>query len=240
MSKTYAALKRAEEERHGARPSANGGNGTDRRGAPNADPPSPAHLEYEKIRVWLKNPAQREQRIQAVMVVACHSGAGASTTAALLATTLAEGKRSRVVLIDTNFRTPGPNFFFRTEEEGETALLPADELPFAARLQRTDRENLFVLKCDQLPGCPLEVFEGDEIIDLIAETKKGFDFVVFDAPPVLDYPDSYALASKVDGIILVAESERTLIEDAQRAKRDLERAGGKVLGVVLNRHVSYL
>jgi len=242
MSKTFEALRKAEAERNGTASGNGNGNGAsaDVKPPKPRPPVSPAHLEYEKIRVWLKTPNRERPRIQSVMVLACHSGSGATTTAALLATTLAEGRNSRVLLIDTNFRTPSQNLFFRVENEPGMEPFDVSDLPFDPRIQRTNHANLFVLTCSQLPGCPLEVFEGDEILDLITAMKRRFDFIVFDAPPALDYPDAYALAPKVDGIILVTEAERTLIEDAQRARRDLERAGGNCLGVVLNRQTNPL
>ncbi len=64
--------------------------------------------------------------------------------------------------------------------------------------------------------------------------------MIFDAPPVGLFPDSLALAAKVDGVILVTESEKTRIDEARRAKQDLERAGARILGVVVNRHTDYV
>lgn len=251
MSRTYEALMKAERSRaagvtaidaaaamHGrgkglgftARPNGDGsrqGVGVDRR--------DPAHLEYEKIRVWLRNPAANGDRMQSVMVVSCHSGTGSTTTTALLGTTLAEGKHSRVLVIDSNFRTPGMNLLFRVKDDSGLSDVTTEGLPIDAEIQATDRENLFVLSAGT-SACPLDVFDGEAIEQLIHEMKARFDYVLFDAAPALDFPDAYALAAKVDGIILVVEPERTLIEEAQRARRDLERAGGRILGVVLNRH----
>ena len=249
MSKTYEALRKAEEARMplpealnvpGAMPNdapgSNGAhaksNGSKKNGA------QATRLEYETIRVWLKNPVAHGQRLRTVMVIACHSGTGSTTTAGLLATTLARGRKSRVLIMDTNFRTPGVNLFFRVRDDGEVPI--PDDLPLEGTLHATDHENLFVLTSDHFTASPIDAFEGEVFEDLFEEMKKRFDFIVLDAPPALDFPDAYALAPKVDGIILVAEAETTLIEDAQRAKRDLERAGGRVLGVVMNRQTDFL
>jgi capsular exopolysaccharide synthesis family protein len=173
------------------------------------------------------------------MVVAPHSGTGNTTTAALLAETLANVKKRRVLIIDSNFRTPSLNMVFQVKNDGGFIEAASDGLPFETHIQATNRPNLFVLTSGQLSISFAEVLEGDVIDQLIANLKEKFDFIIFDAAPVVEFPDAFALASKVDSIILVAQSEKTSIEDAQRAKLNLEQAGGRILGVVLNRQRDY-
>jgi Mrp family chromosome partitioning ATPase len=54
------------------------------------------------------------------------------------------------------------------------------------------------------------------------------------------YADTSVLAAKVDGVILVVEADRTPVVEAESAKRNLDRAGARILGAVLNRQRSYL
>jgi capsular exopolysaccharide synthesis family protein len=245
MSKTFEALKKAEAEKTtGRQPPMGAAVMATEQGA--LDLPleveASAMLGYQKIRTWLTNPASQGQgTIQTVMVVACHSGTGNTTTAALLASTLAQGKKSqsRVLIIDGNFRTPSLNFVFNVSNNGGFSETVSNGMLFDVNIQPTNRPNLFVLTSGQVSLVPAEVFEGESIDHLLAQLKQKFNFIIFDAAPALEFPDSYALAPKVDGIILVVESEKTLVVDAQRAKRDLERAGGRILGVVLNRHKDY-
>lgn len=65
--------------------------------------------------------------------------------------------------------------------------------------------------------------------------KEQFDYIIVDAPPAHGFPETLALASKVDGVILVIESGATRQQVANKAKQRLESMGGKVLGVVLNK-----
>jgi len=244
MSKTYEALRKAEAEKgkHANSP-LEGVMPGDKQGALDLplDVGTPALLGYQKIRTWLTNPNFQNQGLQTVMVVACHSGTGNTTTAALLATTLAQGKKSqsRVLIVDSNFRTPSLNFVFNVSNNGGFSETVSNGMLFDVNIQPTSRSNLFVLTSGQISIVPSEVFEGESIDHLVTQLKQKFNFIIFDAAPALEFPDSYALAPKVDGIILVVESEKTLVVDAQRAKRDLERAGGRILGVVLNRHKDY-
>ncbi len=242
MSKTYEALKKAEAEKVKGWQSPAEPVSLEKEGPLGMpDVGTPALLGYQKIRTWLKNPVTQGQGLQTIMVVACHAGTGNTTTAALLASTLAQGKtsQSRVLIIDGNFRTPSLNFVFNVNNNGGFSETVSNGMLFDVNIQPTNRPNLFVLTSGQVSLVPAEVFEGESIDHLMAQLKQKFNFIIFDAAPALEFPDSYALAPKVDGIILVVESEKTLVVDAQRAKRDLERAGGRVLGVVLNRHKDY-
>jgi capsular exopolysaccharide synthesis family protein len=240
MSRTYDALKKAEAEREKQHTFALGEisrNGREKAKVPYTELPS--IVQYQKLRVWLTNPAARGQKLQTVMVVGCRSGNGSTTTASLLAATLAEGKKRRVLIIDGNFRTPSLNLVFDVDNNGGFTEIISGEMPFEARIQPTNRENLFVLTSGQISYCPADVFDGQALDQLVSWLKERFDFIIFDSAPACEFPDCYALAPKVDSIILVTQAEETSIEDAQKAKRNLEQAGGRLLGVVLNRERDY-
>lgn len=241
MSRTYEALKKAETEKQSPFSSPLGSIPVDGREAPEIhwDNGVPNRLEYEKIRVRLTHPGAKDQRIQTVMVVGCRPGAGTTTTAALLAVTLAEAKKSRVLIIDGNFRTPALNLVFQMQSNGGFSEVVSEGVPFETHIQPTNRPNLFALTSGQIPLCPPEVYEGEGIEEVISHIKQRFDFIIFDSSPLLEFSESYALAPKVDGIIMVVEADKTPIEEAQRVKRNLEHAGGRILGVVLNRQKDY-
>ena len=64
--------------------------------------------------------------------------------------------------------------------------------------------------------------------------------MIFDASPLDAYSESFFLASKVDGIVLVVQAERTKKEVVRRIKKELEWAGVNILGVVLNKKKKYI
>ncbi len=70
--------------------------------------------------------------------------------------------------------------------------------------------------------------------------KDSYNYVVLDAPPVLEFAECRVLCAKVDGVVLVIDSGKTHRPVAIRAKRQLEDAGGKLLGVVLNKKKNYI
>ena len=58
--------------------------------------------------------------------------------------------------------------------------------------------------------------------------------VIIDAPPLI-IADSYNLASKADGVVIVFEPGKTSEDQARAIKEQLDRANANVLGIVFNK-----
>lgn len=65
------------------------------------------------------------------------------------------------------------------------------------------------------------------------EARKSCRLAVIDAPH--GSPAINAIAPDMDGVILVADARRDRRSEAERAARNIETAGGAVMGVVINR-----
>ncbi|WP_447980626.1 CpsD/CapB family tyrosine-protein kinase [Candidatus Nitrospira bockiana] len=69
----------------------------------------------------------------------------------------------------------------------------------------------------------------------LAFLRNTYDVVLLDTPPALAVNDVLVLAPGVDGILFVLACGLVKERDAQIAKERIERAGGRLLGVVINR-----
>jgi succinoglycan biosynthesis transport protein ExoP len=69
---------------------------------------------------------------------------------------------------------------------------------------------------------------------LITFLKKSYDFVLFDAPPVLAVSDALAMGPMVDAIILIARGGQTPVQAMRQAKQKLDAHKLRCLGVILN------
>jgi capsular exopolysaccharide synthesis family protein len=250
MSRTYEALRKAEEERSREQgtpfwvpqtdstvePDSNG------RKAPriSLDPGSYIEEEYQKLRgnIFI-GPGKTE--IKTVLVVGSHHGDGATTTATLLASVLARANRSRVLLIDANLRTPSlAEVFNQTEDPRGLTDLMTDSMPVDELIRPTSLVNLSVITSGRPLPSPSYLFDGDTVERVLKALSDRYDFIIIDGAPVKDYSDSYFLGSKVDGTILVVAAEKTRIDTAQAVKRQLERSGIRLLGAVLNNKKNYI
>jgi capsular exopolysaccharide synthesis family protein len=238
MSRIYDALKKTERRQRNT-PVATP---VDGRTAPQIvwDLDDDTWLEYERIQVWITNPSRHHQPIHTVMVASCQSRDGATTTAARLAATLAQRPTAQVLIVDANLRTPCLDLLFGVPiAKGFSELLTNGDLTSSDCVQSTTQPNFFVLTTGRGLRSPLEIISPAALSLVVSQLKARFDFVVFDVPPLLQFPDAYALAPHVDAVLLVVEADRTLVEDARRALRELERVGTRAVGVVLNRQRDY-
>jgi Mrp family chromosome partitioning ATPase len=78
---------------------------------------------------------------------------------------------------------------------------------------------------------------------LILEAMREYQFVLIDAPPLLNVTDGRILATMVDGAVLVVRGGFTPQELAKQAQFHVRDVGARLIGVVLNdvdmRHHGY-
>lgn len=84
---------------------------------------------------------------------------------------------------------------------------------------------------DTKPGVLLTT---EKLRPFLDDAKGKSDMIFFDSAPVLAVADNLILSSLVDGVILVVRAGHTQRRDLVRAKDAIEKAGGRILGVVLN------
>jgi len=193
--------------------------------------------EYEGIREWLAHCVPANQAVHTLMVASCQSGNGATTTAARLAVTLAQRHHTPVLLVDANLRTPGLDQVFNVQNRtGFSDLVSNGHSVGDEHVQSTWCANLSLLTAGRTPRSPGEMVSPTGLTRLVEELKGRFGVIIFDAPPLLDFPDGYSLAAHVDVVLMVVEAGKTQVEDARRVTRQLRQAGVRASGVVFNRH----
>lgn len=233
MSKIYEALKKAEQDRERTRLR------TPTRPLPLGDGSERADVtedEYQKLRASLVSIAV-PSGLHTILITAPRHGEGATTVAIGLASALAKERESRVLLVEGNLRTPSFAAVLPMATDSGLADFAAGRAAPEALATRAEGFNFSVIAAGGRPGVPVDL----DILDaLLTRLRPQFDFIIIDGPPVNRYADASVLATKVDGVILVIEADRTPVVDAETAKRQLDKVGARILGVVLNRRRSYI
>lgn len=244
MAKSYEALMKAESERARAAQQPDPVISPRRNGRRHAtvdlsrlDPN--VEEQYQKLRGNLFANGSRES-LRSVMVVGSRHGEGTTTTCTILAALLARANAGDVVLVDANLRTPSLHevFALPTASRGLTDVTN-QTVRGRDLAQDTPIPNLFVIQSGRPLQSPAVLYQ-EPIAALIADLRKDFRYVMLDCSPVEQYSDAAFVAPRVDGIVMVIRSEVTRIETAVKTKRQLEWAGGKVIGTVLNDKRNYI
>jgi capsular exopolysaccharide synthesis family protein len=165
------------------------------------------------------------------MVTSAGIGDGKSTTAANLATSLAQADNT-VILVAADLRRPSLHQYFGIDAEDglAQALLNGTRPP----LLNTDVRGLYVIPS----GAPVQasafLFETGRFESIIADARDQADYVVVDAPP-LAISDPVLMAPYVEGLLLVVDSGSATRGALKRTREMLARIGAPPIGAVLNR-----
>ncbi len=172
---------------------------------------------------------------QSLVVTSASAGEGKTTVAVNLAIAIARSGET-VVLVDADLRRPQVATVLGLQPEvGLSQVLLGDsELDDALEPWPAD-PSLFALCAGPIPPNPSELVGSRRMRDLVEELLKRDVIVVLDTPPLEPATDAAVLSNFADGTLLVVRPGRTRREHLETAAEAVRQAGGRVLGVVLNR-----
>src|SRR5262245_37426157 len=178
--------------------------------------------------------------LKSVMLVSALSGEGVSTITLGLAATMAEVARQGVLVIDLNSANPTLADRLGLHVNVGLGELLAKDATRAEAVVESEVPHLFLLGrgravADLSQPSSLTLFE-----ELVRGMRSDFDHLIIDGGALATSPDSLLVASKVDGVILVVQAERTGTDLVREASNQLRTAGANLLGAVLNRRRDYL
>jgi len=212
-----------------------GGSGGDRTGRGG---PSDAHAlrAFEELRERLLLVLGGDRASEkTVGVLGSDLGEGASTVAAGLAVRLARGGNGPVLLVDASLHGGAVHRVF-----GLACSPGLGDLLAGVASDKDAITSSGIAELDVLPagegeaGVPVAQRIG-ALGRLMAGWRKRYRFVMLDMPPVWHTPALARAAASLDGIVLVVEAGRSRPEAFARTRGIIDKAGGRILGAVLNK-----
>jgi capsular exopolysaccharide synthesis family protein len=150
-----------------------------------------------------------------------------------LALTLAGAMGRPTAVVDCNVRDPEVHRRFGVDNVGLDDYLRGN-VRLEDALLNTLVPNLYVMPLGR-GLTSLAAIKKDQFGALIALLKGRFEYVLLDSAAVGVDPEATMLCEMADAVVLVVKHGGTRREVARRTKEMIERAGGRVLGVVLNK-----
>lgn len=174
--------------------------------------------------------------IKSLTISSVGDGEGKTTIASHLGLTAARAGQ-RVLLVDANLRNPELHKQAGlTNGLGLTDLIYRDNLdPHSVIQQFGSEENLCVLTCGPLPPDPLKLLGSEKIKILMKELHDSFDLVIYDAPSLAGLADTYLLANKTEGIVLVTALGQIRRSELDQVHEKLAFSRTKIWGIVANK-----
>ena len=185
-----------------------------------------------------------------IMISSASRGEEKSVVVADLATALARVGR-RVALVDLDLRSralsrllglddrPGITTLARGNGELRDVVVPvaledpSQRTASAGANGRRELPQLDAVSAGPPVANPADVVSSPRAAEILAELESRADAVLVDVPPVLDAPDAAALASSVDGLVLVVSSREARGPNLAEIRRATEGWPVARLGFVL-------
>lgn len=196
--------------------------------------PPPLPLDFKESIRGLRVDVElcTEAKARSFLITSCGPQDGKSTLAINLALTLA-GMSKTAVLIDANLKNPSLHKIFDLPNAcGLSSILTNAEPP----LLRKVASGLSIVTSGPYVKDSSALLARERMHELVESLINDYDFVLIDASALLSGADSAILASIVEKVVVVLDSGRTKVEDAQHAKQILDKVGASILGAVMNRH----
>ncbi len=175
---------------------------------------------------------------KSILVTSAIPSEGKSLLAANLAHSFANHGR-KTLLVDFDLRRPGLHKFCGlSNDRGLLTFVQELQANPSAPLNMEDipevYPNLRLLPSGGKTRTTTELLEKMAFTNLMIKLKREFDVLLLDSSPVGLFPDSNALATKVDDLIFVTRYSKVGRRTAKSMLQKLEETGARILGVVLN------
>ena len=175
-----------------------------------------------------------------ILVTSAIPSEGKSLISANLAYSCANHGR-KTILVDFDLRRPGLHKFCNLENErvllslvNEVGQKDKEIDQCVAQTLIEIHPNLFVLPSGGKTRAATEMLEHDDFSVVIESLKKNAEVIIIDSPPIGLFPDSLAIARKVDEVLFVTRYGKVSRKIVKSLIGSIKETGANLLGVVLN------
>jgi Mrp family chromosome partitioning ATPase/capsular polysaccharide biosynthesis protein len=202
-------------------------------------PDSRAAEAVRALRATLVAVAARRS-LRTILIVAPDGNVSSSRMAAELGVALAESGR-RVLLVATDMRgSVLPQIFDVPNTKGLSDLLvsggdPESETRQPKQAGGVTLPGAIAKRMGVLPSGPqrahaLSILDSGAMAELLQSQREGYEFVLLDSPPATVAADAFAIAGRVDGVVVLARAARTKGRAVEELRRRLDQVGAVVIG----------
>ena len=175
----------------------------------------------------------RDDAPHVIMVTSAGDQEGKTTVASHLAASLARSGR-RTLLVDGDLRSPTVHAIFSGALEPGLCEILRGEADLEGAVQPTQVDGLMLIAACACDYQSIAALSKDAIKDLLQKAREQFDYVVFDAAPVLMYADTLLMGAHVDAAVLSVRRDVSQLPKVYEARERMESVGIRVLGAVVN------
>jgi capsular exopolysaccharide synthesis family protein len=174
---------------------------------------------------------------RALALVSANGGDGKTYLAANLALSLAQ-LGGRTIVVEADLRSPRLHEVFMLPPGGAglTGTLSGSHLLRESVAALPDLPNLHLLPAGSAPANPVELLQQPAFALLLTTLLSQYDHVLVDTAAFDAGTDARVVAERCGMAIALARKGRTRMDSVHAALSQLQRAGVKIAGLVMNSH----
>ncbi|MEB5677415.1 polysaccharide biosynthesis tyrosine autokinase [Mammaliicoccus sciuri] len=172
--------------------------------------------------------------IQTIVFTSEKPAAGKSTISANVAITYAQAGY-KTLLIDGDMRKPSQHYLFNKDNMDGFSNLIINKTDYNKAIHKTDIVNLDLLTSGPIPPNPSELIGSEKSLEVFDYLRSEYDFIIIDTPPVNTVTDAQLFSEIAKYVVYVVDVQKNDRNAIKKGKELIEKAGAKILGVVLNK-----
>ncbi|MBU2541270.1 MAG: CpsD/CapB family tyrosine-protein kinase [Candidatus Omnitrophica bacterium] len=197
------------------------------------EPSSSVAEQYKKLRTNIQA-IDSKYPIKAITITSSTHGEGKTITAINLAISMAHDLHNKkIILVDADMRRGRISKYLGFKEEVGLSDLLSNGANVDDALVDIGIANLTVLPSGKSPHNPAELLGSPQSKNFIKVLKSKYDYIIFDAPPIIPVTDAGLLGAQTDGVIMVVQTNRTQKGVLKHGEGLLRQAQAKILGYIL-------
>ncbi|MCG5526117.1 polysaccharide biosynthesis tyrosine autokinase [Ectothiorhodospira haloalkaliphila] len=199
----------------------------------------PAVEAVRSLSTSLRMASQQEVPAKTILVTGPRPAVGKSFIAINLGAVLAQGG-ARVLVVDADIRRQSLDPYLPKSQRGVglTEYLSADASSDDTIIDLKAKQSvLHIMGAGHKRTSAFSLMMSPRFDTLMESFQSRYDYVLIDTPPALMFADAASLARRGLDTLIVLESSAHRMAEVEETVRRLQRAGGRVLGFVLNRYV---
>lgn len=170
-----------------------------------------------------------------VAFTSSEKGEGKTITATNVASALAQQMDTKVLIIECDLRRPQVHAALKLSPTPGITNYLNNECTIEDIIQPTKLKSLNAVCYGAIPPNPSELLSSEMMADFIKSVEENYDYIILDTPPIGVVIDAVPLIKESDGVVVIVKNNSTTYPELNRILDSIKRAGGKTLGVIINR-----
>jgi capsular exopolysaccharide synthesis family protein len=174
-------------------------------------------------------------------ITSCMPQEGKTTSSINLAISCAQAGK-KTLLIEADLRRPTVGKYIQIGREKYVGFSEIMRSNSSSQVSLLSKKAIFqwgdfklnIMMAGSIPANPAELLNSTRLNELLVILRRQYDIVIIDTPPVLPVTDAAIIASKVDGVILVARGGKTRASQFKGACETLRLVNAQIIGTVIN------